>query len=172
MAMMSHVFASPNHLAVFRALARSDSWSSITQMMEKAKVSKRTVYRVVRDLRSARILDAQFVSTKTMYRITENARWIDSVLEEPKILLTIRNIPGRDHLKELISQDRLMRRIIDSLLQAPTALTLRQVSAEVAAWAIEVKARLNMLMEEGLVFKRDLGYTLNRRIASELVREL
>ena len=81
-------------------------------------------------------------------------------------------MPGRDRVRDFISQDKLAKDIIESLLQASGPLTLRQISAEAGAWAIEVKSRLNQLIDDGLVLKRDLGYLPNRETASEIVKEV
>ncbi len=171
MEMISQVFTSPKHLTIFRALTRTDSWASVAQIVKKTKVSKRTVYRIIKDFRRAKILDAKTVSRRRMYRLADQVRWIGTLVEEPRVLLTLKDVPGRDRLKELISRDKLVGDIIDSLLQATEPLTLRQISTEAGAWAIEVKGRLNLLIDEGLVLKRDLGYVVNREIASRLVQQ-
>jgi hypothetical protein len=107
-----------------------------------------------------------------MYRLAEDIRWIGTLIEEPKIRLTVRDLPGKDRVRELLSQDKLARDIVESLLQASGPLTLRQISTEAGAWAIEVKSRLNQLIDEGLVLKRDLGYMPNRKTASETIKEV
>jgi len=170
--LISQAFISPKHLIVFRMLSRNDSWSSVAQMVRRTKVSKRTVYRIINDFTKAGILDAQTVSRQRMYRLAEAVKWIATLLEEPRVVLSLPDVPERDRLERLIAQDKLAKQIVESLLQAPGALTLRQLSAEAGAWAIEVKSRLNLLIDEGLVIKRDLGYLLNRRIASEIVKEV
>jgi len=172
MEMISQVFTSPKHLTVFRALTRSDAWASVAQIVKKTKVSKRTVYRIIKDFRRAKILEAKTVSRRRMYRLTPDIRWIGTLIEEPKVRLTVKDIPGRDRAKEILSDDKLTLDIVNSLLQASSPLTLRQISVEAGAWAIEVKSRLNKLIDEGLVLKRDLGYMPNRKIASEIVKEV
>ena len=149
-----------------------DSWSSVADIVKKTKVSKRTVYRIIKDFGKAGIVDTQTISRQRMYNLADGVRWIGSLMEEPRIFLTLQGIPGRDRLKRLMSEDKLAKQIVDSLLQASGALTLRQISVEAGAWAIEVKARLNLLIDEGLVMKRDLGYVLNRKIASEIMKEI
>lgn len=172
MEMISQVFTSPKHLVIFRALSRMDSWSSVADIVKKTKVSKRTVYRIIKDFGKAGIVDTQTISRQRMYKLVDGVRWIGSLIEEPRIFLTLQGIPGRDRLERLMSEDKLAKQIVDSLLQASGALTLRQISVEAGAWAIEVKARLNLLIDEGLVMKRDLGYVLNRKIASEIMKEI
>jgi DNA-binding Lrp family transcriptional regulator len=172
MEMISQVFTSPKHLIVFRALTRTDSWASVAQIVKKTKVSKRTVYRIIKDFRRAKILDAKTVSRRRMYRLAEGIRWIGTLIEEPKVQLSIKDLPGRDHVSDFLSQDKLARDIVESLLQASGPLTLRQISTEAGAWAIEVKSRLNQLIDEGLVLKRDLGYMPNRKTASEIIKEV
>ena len=149
-----------------------DSWSSVADIVKKTKVSKRTVYRIIKDFGKAGIVDTQTISRQRMYKLVDGVRWIGSLIEEPRIFLTLQGIPGRDRLERLMSEDKLAKQIVDSLLQASGALTLRQISVEAGAWAIEVKARLNLLIDEGLVMKRDLGYVLNRKIASEIMKEI
>lgn len=172
MEMISQVFTSPKHLVIFRALSRMDSWSSVADIVKKTKVSKRTVYRIIKDFGKVGIVDTQTISRQRMYNLADGVRWIGSLIEEPRIFLTLQGIPGRDRLERLMSEDKLAKQIVDSLLQASGALTLRQISVEAGAWAIEVKARLNLLIDEGLVMKRDLGYVLNRKIASEIMKEI
>jgi len=172
MGMISQVFTSSKHLTVFRALTRTDSWASVAQIVKKTKVSKRTVYRIIKDFRRAKILEAKTVSRRRMYRLTPDIRWIGTLIEEPKVRLTVKDIPGRDRAKEILSDDKLTLDIVNSLLQASSPLTLRQISVEAGAWAIEIKSRLNKLIDEGLVLKRDLGYMPNRKIASEIVKEV
>lgn len=172
MEMISQVFTSPKHLVIFRALSRMESWASVAEIVKRTKVSKRTVYRIIKDFRKAGILEARTVSRRRVYTLAEGVKWIGTLIEEPKVYLTLRDVPGRDRLKELVTEDKLARDIIESLLEASGPLTLRQISMQAGAWAIEVKARLNLLMDEGLVLKRDLGYLPNRKIASGLVKEV
>ncbi len=171
MKLISHIFASPKHLVIYRSLGRMESWSSVADIVRKTRVSKRTVYRIVKDFRKVGILDAKTVSRRRVYRLIDGARWVGTLIEEPKVLITLRDVPERERLRRLMDEDTLARQIVQSLLDAPTALTLRQISAETGAWAIEVKARLNALIDEGLVLKRDLQYALNRTIASDLMKE-
>jgi DNA-binding transcriptional ArsR family regulator len=169
---ISEVFASPKHMQIFRALTRIDSFASVADIVEKTHVSKRTVYRIIRDFRQAGILDSKTVSRRRMYKLSDDVRWIGSLIEEPEISLKLKGIPGRDRIAALVSEDDLARQILESLLQAQEGLTLRQISAETGAWAIEVKERLNLLIDEGLVIKRDLGYMLNRKVASDILQKV
>jgi len=168
---ISQIFASPNHLSIFRTLQRLDSWVSVVELVRKSKVSKRTIYRVIKDFIDNGFLETKTVSRRRVYRLSPEVSWVGTLLEEPKVYLGLTDVPGRDHVKELVSGDPLARQIVQALLEASGPLTLRQLSAETGAWAIEVKARLNLLIDEGLVMKRDLGYVVNRKVASEILRE-
>jgi DNA-binding IclR family transcriptional regulator len=172
MRMISNVFASSKHLTIFRALTRMDPWASVAQIVRKTKVSKRTVYRIVKDFRKAGILESKTISRRRVYRLAEGIKWVGTLIEEPKVFLTLKDVPEKNRLRQLLSEDKLARQVVGYLLDAPGPLTLRQLSAEGGAWAIEVKARLNRLIDEGLVLKRDLEYSLNRKVASELVKEV
>jgi len=172
MRMISNVFASSKHLTIFRALSRMDPWASVAQIVRRTKVSKRTVYRIVKDFRRAGILESKTISRRRVYRLAEGIRWVGTLIEEPKVFLTLKDVPEKNRLKRLLSEDKLARQVVKYLLDAPGPLTLRQLSAEAGAWAIEVKARLNRLIDEGLVLKRELEYSLNREVASELIKEV
>lgn len=170
--MISKVFASPKHLLIFRALTRMDSFASVADIVENTDVSKRTVYRIIRDFREADILESRTVSRRKMYKLHDKVKWIGSLVEEPNVSLTLKGVPGKDRIRQLLSEDDLARQIVESLLQSQDGLTLRQVSAEAGAWAIEVKERLNLLIDEGLVIKRDRSYRLNRKVASDILQEV
>ncbi len=172
MGVISQVFTSPKHLKIFRALSRMDTWTSVAEIVRKTRVSKRTVYRIIKDFRKADILDAKTVSRRRVYRLAEKVKWVGTLMEEPRVFITLKDVPGRDRLKEMISEDGLMKDVVDSLLQSTEPLTLRQISAQTGAWAIEVKSRLNQLIDYGLVLKRDLGYVPNRKVATEIIREV
>ncbi len=172
MRMISNVFASSKHLTIFRALTRMDPWASVAQIVRRTKVSKRTVYRIVKDFRKAGILESKTISRRRVYRLAEGIKWVGTLIEEPRVFLTLKDVPEKNRLKQLLSEDRLARQIVGYLLDANGPLTLRQLSAGAGAWAIEVKARLNRLIDEGLVLKRDLDYSLNRKVASELLKEV
>ncbi len=170
--MISNVFASPKHLAIFRALTRMGPWASVAQIVKRTKISKRTVYRIVKDFRKAGILEGKTISRRKAYRLAESIRWVGTLIEEPKVVLNLSDVPERSRLRQLLAEDKLARQVVGYLLDAPGPLTLRQLSAQAGAWAIEVKARLNRLIDEGLVLKRDLEYSVNREVASELLREV
>jgi predicted transcriptional regulator len=172
MRVISRIFTSPKHLKIFRTLTRMDTWASVAQIVKKTRVSKRTVYRIIKDFRKADILDAKTVSRRRVYKLTEKVKWVGTLMEEPRVFITLKDVPGRDRLKEMISEDVLLRDVVSSLLESTEPMTLRQISAQTGAWAIEVKSRLNQLIDEGLVLKRDLGYVPNRKVASEIVREV
>jgi DNA-binding transcriptional ArsR family regulator len=172
MEMISQVFTSPKHLVIFRALSRIDSWSSVAEIVKNTRVSKRTVYRIIKDYGKAGILDAKMVSRRRMYRLSDGVRWVGTLVEEPRVSLTLKDVPGEGRLRELLATDELAKQIVSSLLQASGPLTLRQISAATGAWAIEAKGRLNQLIDEGLVLKRDLGYMANRKGATDLMREV
>ena len=169
--MIAQIFASPNHLNIFRALQRIDSWVSVVELVRKSKVSKRTIYRVIKDFIDGGLLETKTVSRRRVYRLSPQVGWVGTLLEEPKVYLSLTDVPARDQIAELVSGDPLARQIVQALLDASEPLTLRQLAAQTGAWAIEVKGRLNLLIDEGLVMKRDLGYVVSRKVAAEILRE-
>ena len=172
MRVISQIFTSPKHLKIFRALTRMDTWASVAQIVKKTRVSKRTVYRIIKDFRKAEILDAKTVSRRRVYKLADRVKWVGTLIEEPKVFITLKDVPGRDRLREMLSEDGLLKDVVESLIESTEPLTLRQISAQTGAWAIEVKSRLNQLIDEGLVLKRDLGYVPNRKVATEIIREV
>jgi hypothetical protein len=157
--MLSQVHASPSRQAIFKAFCKADSWVPVSQI-DGGKVSKGTLRRIIRDFDSVGLLESRPTPRGMTFRLAEEARWLGLLAGDGEVFIARKDEPRS---RDMPAEDRLARQVLEVLCASPGSLTLREIAVGLGAWAIEVKSKLNLLLDEGLVVQGEgRRYAANR----------